>query len=45
VPNKTSRQEILMQLEQIPLMCHQLKLKLKTPALGKNSTFSKVNKN
>jgi len=24
-------------------MCHQLKLKLKTPASGKNSTFSKVN--
>jgi hypothetical protein len=23
-------------------MCHQLKLKLKTPASGKNSTFSKV---
>ncbi|CAF0783629.1 unnamed protein product [Rotaria sordida] len=42
IPNKTSRQEILIQLEQIPLMCHQLKLKLKTPALGKSSTFSKV---
>jgi len=42
VPNKTSRQEILIQLEQIPLMCHQLKLKLKTPASGKTSTFSKV---
>jgi len=42
VPNKTSRQEILIQLEQIPLMCHQLKLKLKTPVSGKNSTFSKV---
>jgi hypothetical protein len=23
-------------------MCHQLKLKLKTPASGKNSTFAKV---
>ncbi|CAF1399310.1 unnamed protein product [Adineta steineri] len=42
VPNKTSRQEILIQLEQVPLMCHQLKLKLKTPASGKSSTFSKV---
>ncbi|CAF1240152.1 unnamed protein product [Adineta ricciae] len=42
IPNKPSRQEILIQLEQIPLMCHQLKLKLKTPALGKTSTFSKV---
>ncbi|CAF3396536.1 unnamed protein product [Rotaria sp. Silwood1] len=42
IPNKTLRQEIQIQLEQIPLMCHQLKLKLKTPALGKASTFSKV---
>ena len=42
VPNKASRQDILKQLEQLPIMCHQLKLKLKTPASGKNSTFTKV---
>ncbi|CAF3808246.1 unnamed protein product [Rotaria magnacalcarata] len=42
IPNKTIRQEILIQLDQIPLMCHQLKLKLKNPVLGKSSTFSKV---
>ncbi|CAF3144823.1 unnamed protein product [Rotaria socialis] len=42
IPNKTTRQEILLQLDQIPLMCHQLKLKLKNPVLGKSSTFSKV---
>ncbi|UJR36232.1 hypothetical protein I4U23_028964 [Adineta vaga] len=42
IPNKASRQEILVQLDRIPLMCHQLKLKLKTPALTKAATFSKV---
>ncbi|CAF3642728.1 unnamed protein product [Rotaria socialis] len=42
IPNKNARQDILTQLERIPLMCHQLKLKLKTPVSGKNSTFSKV---
>lgn len=42
IPNKIARQEILSQLDKIPLMCHQLKLKLKTPASGKNSTFAKV---
>ena len=33
---------MLIQLEKVPLMCHQLKLKLKTPVSGKNSTFAKV---
>ncbi|CAF1935295.1 unnamed protein product [Rotaria magnacalcarata] len=42
IPNKNARQDILTQLERIPLMCHQLKLKLKTPVSGKISTFSKV---
>ncbi|CAF3836301.1 unnamed protein product, partial [Rotaria magnacalcarata] len=41
IPNKNARQDILTQLERIPLMCHQLKLKLKTPVSGKISTFSK----
>ncbi|CAF2904911.1 unnamed protein product [Rotaria sp. Silwood2] len=42
IPNKNARQDILTQLERIPLMCHQLKLKLKTPVSGKNATFAKV---
>ncbi|CAF1073113.1 unnamed protein product [Rotaria sordida] len=42
IPNKNARQDILTQLERIPLMCHQLKLKLKTSVSGKNSTFAKV---
>jgi hypothetical protein len=36
---------MLTQLEQIPLMCHQLKLKLKPSVSGKNATFVKVKKN
>lgn len=42
ITNQLIRQEFLIQLEQIPLMCHQLKLKLKSSALGKSPTFSKV---
>ncbi|CAF0842915.1 unnamed protein product [Didymodactylos carnosus] len=42
IPNSIARQDLLAQLEKIPLMCHQLKLRLKTPALGKSSTFAKV---
>jgi len=33
---------MLTQLEQIPLMCHQLKLKLKPSVSGKNAIFAKV---
>ncbi|CAF0862489.1 unnamed protein product [Didymodactylos carnosus] len=42
IPNSIARQDLLSQLEKIPLMCHQLKLKLKMSALGKNSTFAKL---
>ncbi|CAF1529371.1 unnamed protein product [Adineta steineri] len=42
IPNKNVRQDMLIQLEKVPLMCHQLKLKLKASVSGKNSTFAKV---
>ncbi|CAF1457520.1 unnamed protein product [Adineta ricciae] len=42
LPSKSTRQDMLIQLERIPLMCHQLKLKLKSPVSGKSSTFAKV---
>lgn len=34
--------DLTIQLEQISLMCHQLKFKLKATALGKTPTFTKV---